>query len=545
MKIFGIEIKRVGEDEEEENKKSFVAPEKDDGAVVITAGPNANFGAHTIDFDAAVKNEIELITKYREMALQPELEQAIDDIVNEAIIIEDGSYPVELNMDEVDLSENIKKRIKEEFDDILKMMNFKKIGHEIFRRWYVDGRLNYHLVIDNNRIKDGVLELRYIDPRRLRKIREMVKEKDPETSIEIVKIVKEYYLYNEKGVLGTDVTGTQTIGTHIAVDSIASVTSGLLDPRRAMVLSYLHKAIKPLNLLRNIEDAAVIYRLVRAPERRVFYVDTGDLPNLKAEQYLKNQMIKHRNKIVYDAASGEIRDDRKFMSIQEDFWIPRREGSTATQIDTLQGGNSQSSIDEIEYFQKKLYKSLNIPTSRIEEGTGFSLGRTTEITRDEVKFNKFIRKIRNRFSIVFDEILEKQCVLKGICTSTEFQDIKEDYWYDFLQDNAFTEMKNKEIHRERLALLMDIDQFVGRYYSMEWVNKNILEFDDEELKDILKQIEKESDDALAGDDVRDASEPVVDPEPNDQPDDNFGGQYRNDKTVPVEKEKPKEKENVS
>ena len=355
-------------------------------------------------------------------------------------------------------------------------------------------------------------------------------------------------IYNDKGSLGVDFGSTNnSVGSRIAVDSIASVTSGLLDPRRAMVLSYLHKAIKPLNLLRNMEDASVIYRLVRAPERRVFYVDTGDLPNIKAEQYLKDQMIKHRNKIVYDASTGEIRDDRKFMSIQEDFWIPRREGSTATQIDTLQGGTDGGTVDQIEYFQKKLYRALNIPTTRLEEGAGFNIGRVTEITRDEVKFNKFIRKLRNRFSIIFDEMLETQCVLKNICTSTEFQEIKEDYWYDFAQDNAFSELKEKELQRERLALLMDIDQFVGRYYSMEWVNKNIIKLDEEEIEEMKKQIEGEIEDVESGEDIRDPHEPVVDPEPNDQPDDNFGTQYRNDKTVPDKKPQntEKEKENVS
>lgn len=486
-RLFGLEIKRKSQEKEDAKKKSFVAPDNDDGAVVVAGGPTSTAYGTYIDLDGTVRSEIELITRYREMALQPELEQAIEDIVNEAIVIEDTGQSIELNTDELELPDQIKDKIREEFEYILKLMNFSQIGPDVFRRWYVDGRLFYHIITDEKNPKAGILELRYIDPRRIRKVREVERGKDENTGITIIKKIREYYLYNEKGILGIN----QNVGAKISKDSVASVTSGLMDPRRAMVISYLHKAIKPLNQLRMVEDAMVIYRLSRAPERRVFYVDTGDLVGIKAEQYLKDIMIKHRNKIVYDASSGEVRDDRKFMAMTEDYWIPRREGSTGTQIDTLPGGQNLGQIEDVEYFQKRLYKALGIPVSRLEDGIGFNIGRASEITRDELKFNKFIKKLRNQFSTLFDDLLRMQCVLKGICTDEEWDEIKESIWYDFLKDNYIDELKEKEITNERLVMLQAIDPYVGRYYSMEWIKKNILRMDEEEIEEIRKQIDKE------------------------------------------------------
>ena len=488
-RLFGLEIKRKSQEKEEQKRKSFVPPENEDGAVVVTGGPSSMSYGTYLDLDGTVRSEIELITRYREMSLQPELEQAIDDIVNEAIVIEDSGRSVELNTDDLELPDSLKEKLKEEFEYVLKLLNFGQIGHDIFKRWYVDGRLFYHVVTDEKQPKQGILELRYVDPRRIRKIREVEKGKDENTGVTIVKKIREYYLYNEKGILGIN----QNVGAKIAKDSVVTVTSGILDPRQAMVLSYLHQAIKPLNQLRQIEDAMVIYRLSRAPERRVFYVDVGDLPVHKAEQYLKDIMIKHRNKINYDATTGEVRDDRKFMAMTEDYWMPRREGSQGTQIEVLQGGQMVGETGDTEYFQKKLYKSLKIPVSRLEEGVGFNIGRASEISRDEIKFNKFIKKLRNKFSSIFDDILRIQCVLKGICSEEEWEEIKESIWYDFLQDTHFDEMVEKEILNERLQILQAIDPYVGRYFSMEWIKKNILRHDEDEIEEIKKQIKKEGD----------------------------------------------------
>jgi len=498
--LFGFEITKVKKQEDEKNKV-FSLPQNDDGAVVIQSG--SHYGTY-VDLDGMVKNEIELITRYREMAIQPELECAIDEIVNEAIVNDDNGQAVELNADDLKEADSIKRKINNEFDYVLKLLNFGNMGHEIFRRWYVDGRLHYHVVIDETKPKDGIKELRYIDPRRIRKIKEVQKTKDSITGMEIIKNQNEYYLYNERGIIGTH----SNLGAKISVDSIVSVASGLMDSRRVMVLSFLHKAIKPLNNLRMVEDATVIYRLSRAPERRVFYIDVGNMPTVKADEYLRDIAAKYRNKLVYDSSTGEIKDDRKHLAMLEDFWLPRREGSKGTEITTLQGGMNLGELEDVKYFEKKLYKALSVPPSRTEGSQGFSLGRSNEITRDELKFTKFIQRLRNKFSTLFDELLRRQLTLKQVCTLEEWEEFKEDIWYDFRKDNNFNELKENELMTTRAALLQLVDPYVGRYYSQEWVKKKILHQTEEEIAEIQEQMDKE---------IADNPQPQVDEQGNPIP----------------------------
>lgn len=484
IQIFGFEISRRKINQDEEVNKSFAIPQNEDGAVTIQSG--SYYGTY-VDLDGVVRNEVELITRYREMSMQPELETAIDEVVNEAIVNDDNGKAVELNTDDLNLPEKIKSKIRDEFDHVLRMLDFGNMGHDIFRRWYIDGRLFYHIIIDEQRPTLGIQELRYIDPRRIRKIREVQKTKDTKTGMEIIKKMSEYYLYNERGIIGAH----SNLGTKIAVDSVVNVNSGLLDSKRAMVLSYLHKAIKPLNQLRMVEDATVIYRLSRAPERRVFYVDVGNMPTIKAEQYLRDIMVKYRNKLVYDSSTGEIKDDRKHLSMLEDFWLPRREGTKGTEITTLPGGANLGELEDVKYFERKLYKSLGVPLGRLESQQGFSLGKSTEITRDELKFSKFVQRLRNKFSTLFDDLMRVQLVLKKVCTEEEWKQFKEDIWYDYKKDNNFTELKEAELITNRILLLQYVDPFVGRYYSMEWVKKNILKQTDEDIEEINKQISEE------------------------------------------------------
>ena len=364
------------------------------------------------------------------------------------------------------------------------------MSQDIFRRYYIDGRMNYHIIIDRENPTAGIKELRYIDPRKLRKVREIKKRKDERTGVEIMDVVNEYYIYNDKVVSGTS-SSYGPVGIRIAKDAIINVNSGLMDSRRAVVLSYLHKAIKPLNQLRMIEDATVIYRISRAPERRIFYIDVGNLPKLKAEQYLRDIMIKYKNKLVYDANTGEVRDDRKFMSMMEDFWLPRREGGKGTEITTLPGGQNLGELEDVKYFQKKLYGALCVPISRLEPNQGFSLGRTSEITRDELKFSKFVDRLRNKFSDVFNQALRVQCVLKGICTDEEFELFKENIHYDFIKDNNFSELKEAELISNRLTLLQSVDPYTGRYFSQKWIQQNVLRLTDDEIEEMDTQIEKE------------------------------------------------------
>ena len=491
--LFGFSIQRKDLQRDlENNEKSFAIPQNDDGAVTIQTG--AYYGTY-VDLEGVVRNEIELITRYREMGMQAELEMAIDDIVNEAIVVSDTGLSVELNPDNLQVNPQIKKIISEEFGNVLKLMNFGNMGHDIFKRWYVDGRLFYHVIIDEKAPKLGIKELRYIDPRRIRKIREIQKTKDPRTGAEIVKNIREYYLYNERGVIGAH----SNMGTRISPDAVVNVNSGLMDSRRAMVLSYLHKAIKPLNQLRMVEDATVIYRMSRAPERRVFYIDVGTLPKTKAEQYLKDIMTQYRNKIVYDSSTGEIRDDRKHLSMLEDFWLPRREGGKGTEIDTLKGGENLGKMEDVEYFRKKLYQSLSVPISRLEpQQGGIGLGRVAEVTRDELKFTRFIQRLRNRFSGLFDDIMRIQLVLKGVCTSEEWLEFREDIWYDFLKDNNFNELKEAELLTQRISLVQAMEPFIGRYWSIGYVRREVLKQTDDQIDEIDKEIQIEQQNNVPG-----------------------------------------------
>ena len=485
--LFGFTIARKKQDDQQENLPSIVSPTQDDGAVEIA--PGGAYGTY-VDLEGKAKNEGELVTKYRQMVQQPECDSAVQDVVNEAIVVTEDAGPVSIVLDNLEYPDSIKKKITEEFKSVLKMLDFNNTAYDTFRKWYVDGRLYYHIVIDEKNPRQGIKDLRYIDPRKIRKIREPIKEKDKRTGVTIYKGMNEYYMYNQGGM--TSANSSQ--GVKIAKDSIAYCHSGLLDERNSMVYSYLHKALKPLNQLRMLEDAVVIYRLARAPERRVFYIDVGNLPKMKAEQYMRDMMVKHKNKLIYDASTGEVRDDRKFMTMLEDFWLPRREGGRGTEITTLPGGQSLGEMDDVDYFRRKLYKSLNVPVTRMEAEGNFNLGRSSEITRDEVKFNKFIMRLRTRFSILFDEILEIQLALKGVITRAEWKEMKQDIHFDYQEDNHFTELKDTEIMQGRLQVLGEIDSYVGRYFSGDWVRKNVLRMTEEDIKNEQKQIDKEESD---------------------------------------------------
>jgi hypothetical protein len=491
--LFGFTIARNKVEDDQTVQQSFTPPSNDDGALTITSA--AYYGTY-VDLDGTAKNDVELISRYREMAMQPEIESAIDDIVGEAICQDDDGKIIQIVLDDLKQPDKIKNAIKTEFETVMKLLNYKNMAQDIFRRYYVDGRLFYHIIVDQTKPMEGVKELRYVDPRKLRKIREMKKSKDERTGVEVMKVINEYYLYNDKVNTGTS-SNFGPVGVRITTDSIISVVSGLMDSRRAVVLSYLHKAIKPLNQLRMIEDATVIYRISRAPERRIFYIDVGNLPKLKAEQYLRDIMVKYKNKLVYDANTGEVRDDRKFLSMMEDFWLPRREGGKGTEITTLPGGQNLGELEDVKYFEKKLYKALNVPVSRLNpETSGFSLGRTNEITRDELKFAKFVDRLRNRFSDLFDQALRVQCVLKGICTNQEWEDFRTNIHYDFIKDNNFTELKDAELMKERLALLATIDPYTGRYFSQSWIQRNVLRLNDDDIKEMQIEMDEEKEAGL-------------------------------------------------
>lgn len=490
--LFGFTISRDETELEKSVQQSFSPPTSDDGALTIQSA--AYYGTY-VDLDGTAKNEIELISRYREMAMQPEIESAIDDIVNEAIVQDDDGKITEIVLDNLEQPEKIKKAIKAEFQNVLSLLNYGNMAQDIFRRYYIDGRLYYHMIIDKTNPTAGIKELRYIDPRKLRKVREIKKQKDERTGVDLVNTVNEYYIYNDKVVSGSS-SNYGPVGVRITTDSIISVVSGLMDARRAVVLSYLHKAIKPLNQLRMIEDATVIYRISRAPERRIFYIDVGNLPKLKAEQYLRDIMVKYKNKLVYDANTGEVRDDRKFLSMMEDFWLPRREGGKGTEITTLPGGQNLGELEDVKYFQKKLYGALSVPVSRLEPNQSFSLGRTTEITRDELKFSKFVSRLRNKFSETFNQALRVQCVLKGICTAEEFDDFKQHIHYNFIQDNNFEELKEAELMTNRLTLLSSVDPYTGRYFSQAWIQRNVLRLTDDEIKEMQSEMDDEKEQGL-------------------------------------------------
>ena len=478
--FFGFEIKRKGN---EPIRPSFVPNTDEDGTGVITTG--GHFGAYLdLDGDKA-KNEVDLILKYRDIASQPECDAAIEDITNESIVGNHDETPIQIILDKLEISDKIKDTIRNEFEEILQLLNFNSYAHDIFRKWYVDGRLPYHIIIDGKNQKTGIKELRYIDPTKLRKVKEIEEKQDPTTGAKIIVKQDEYFLFQDKGHAAAGQ------GLKIHPDAIMYATSGMLDPSRKRILSYLHKAIKPVNQLRMMEDSLVIYRISRAPERRIFYIDVGNLPKGKAEEYLKGIMSQYRNKLVYDASTGDIKDDKKHMSMLEDFFLPRREGGRGTEISTLPGGENLGQIDDIIYFQKKLYKSLNVPVNRLEQEAQFTLGRSTEISRDEVKFKKFIDRLRKRFSDVFMQLLKTQLLLKSVITKEDWDDWKNFIAFDYIEDNYFSELKESEIMRERFDMLGTVDEYAGKYVSIEWIAKNVLRMDDDAIKEMEDQIKKE------------------------------------------------------
>ena len=488
VELFGFTIGRTQKEKEARDKASFALPQYDDGALDVSGTPGGAYATY-LDMEGAAKNEMDLIQRYRQMSLYPECELAVDDIVNEAIVCDREEAPISINLENVNLSPDIKEKIQENFHEVSDLLRMRDGGYDTFKKWYVDGRLYYHIIIDPNNTKRGILELRPIDSLKIKKVRQILPPKDP-SDLQAPPRVEEYFSFNDGGMDGKK--GGQIV--RVAPDSIAYAHSGLLSEDRKMVLSYLHKAIKPLNQLRMIEDAVVIYRISRAPERRIFYIDVGNLPKIKAEQYLKDIMTRYKNKMVYDAQTGELRDDRKHMSMLEDYWLPRREGGRGTEITTLPGGENLGELDDVIYFQKKLYKALNVPSSRLEQESGFVLGRAAEISRDEVKFTRFVERLRNRFGHLFNTCLEKQLILKGILTLNDWRMIEQKIHYEWQTDSQFAELKEAEMLTERLNLLQSMnyaDEIVGNFYSKEYIRKRILKQTQEEIMEIDKQIELE------------------------------------------------------
>ena len=487
VKLFGFTLLKTNEETKE--LKSFVPAEaaNDDGNLTVSS----NFYSTSLDLDGGAKSDSELIDRYRDMSINPEVEIAIDDIVSEAIVNEADDAPVKLLTKNLDLSEPIKKKVVDEFNSVLSLLNFNRNGYDIFKSWYVDGRIYYHIIIDQNKPKDGIKELRKIDPRRIKKVKHVEKGMDKNKN-NLVKGVKEFYLYNERGLGTVD----KQSGIPISIDAIAHVTSGLKDSRKNHVIGHLHKAIKALNQLKMVEDSVVIYRWTRAPERRVFYIDVGNLPKLKAEQYIGDIMNKYKNKVAYDANTGEVKDDRRHMSMLEDFWFPRREGGRGTEIETLPGGSNLGEMDDVIYFQKKLYKSLNVPISRLEQDAGMQLGRATEISRDEYKFYRFIVRLRKQFNLLFLDLLKKQLILKEIIAPEDWPAISQNLIFDFTQDSYHAEVKNQEMLAGRIDLLSNMSDYVGRYYSNKWVMLNLLKFSEEEVNAMKKEITSEKKDPV-------------------------------------------------
>jgi len=480
--LFGYKISKS---KGEEGGTSFTAPTSDDGAVDIAGG---GFGASYLNTDGREKTDLDLIRRYRDIAQQSECDTAIEDIINEGIVANERDIAVQIVLDNIPYSSKIKKTITEEFDEVLRLLKFEEKGHDLFRRWYVDGRIYFHKIIDQKTPRKGITELRYIDATKIKKVRKIEKEKDVKTGVDKIKKVQEFFLYNEKG-LGS--TGASQ-GIQIHPDAITYVPSGVIDGNGGRVLSYLHKAIKPVNQLRMVEDSLVIYRISRAPERRIFYIDVGNLPKVKAEQYLKDVMNRYRNKLVYDATTGEVRDDRNHMSMLEDFWLPRREGGRGTEITTLPGGQNLGEIDDIVYFQRKLFRSLNVPISRLEAESQFTLGRSTEITRDELKFTKFVQRIRKKFVPLFTDILKTQLLLKGVISPDDWKNIQEHIQYDFLADGHFAELKEAELLNDRINTLNQVEAYIGTFFSKTWVQKNVLRLTEIEIEEMQKEINKES-----------------------------------------------------
>ena len=501
--LFGFSITKLKK--QADPKQAFTTAQADDGTQTVNAG--GHFGSY-LDMEGTAKTEQDLVRRYREIALHPECDMAIEDIVNEAIVANELKDAVRVNLTDLPYGKEVRGKIEDEFREVLKLMNFNTKGHDLFRRWYVDGRIFFQKIIDRENSKKGITELKYIDPRKIKKIRE-VRKKRPDTpmpsslnSLAVVDEYIEYFLYNERGLSGT----TGQSGIKIAPDTIAFCASGLIDQNKNMVLSYLHKAIKPVNQLRMIEDSAVIYRIARAPERRIFKIDVGNLPKAKAEQYLRDVMARYRNKLVYDASTGEIRDDRNYMSMLEDFWLPSREGGRGTDITTLPGGQNLGEIADIEYFRSKLYRSLNVPASRLESSQGFNLGRASEITRDELKFTKFVQRLRKKFTELFNDLLRTQLILKGIINEDDWFNVRDTLNYDFIQDGHFSELKNTEMARERLQLANEMRDYIGKYYSLKYVRKNVLKQNEREIEEMDNQIKQEIEDGLIASPTSQASD---------------------------------------
>ena len=481
--LFGFQITRSSKEKGEQ--PSFVLPNPEDGATT-----SAGFYSEFLDIEGQTKNETDLIKRYRSTSEHPECDLAIEDIINESVNTEELKSPVSLNVDNLPYSTKIKQRVKEEFEQVLHLLDFNNKAHDLFRRWYIDGRIHFHKIIDESEPQKGIQELRYIDALKIKRIRKVEKDITPKGSPTLT-VLEDYYVYNEGGLTGKD-SGSAASGTlKITADAVANCPSGLFDPSRALVRSYLHKAIKPVNQLRMIEDAVVIYRIARAPERRIFYIDVGNLPKVKAEQYLKDVMNRYRNKLVYNASTGEIKDDRQQMSMLEDFWLPRREGGRGTEITTLPGGSNLGEIDDILYFQKKLYRSLNIPISRLETESGFNMGRGAEITRDEVKFTKFVQKLRKKFNVLFNNILKTQLLLKGVVAEEDWLSIKDNLSYQYMKDGHYAEMRDMDLLRDRLEVLGTLEPYIGQYFSKKYVQKQVFRMSDDEIDSMQKEMDAE------------------------------------------------------
>ena len=481
--LFGFQITRASKEEGEQ--PSFVLPDPEDGATT-----SAGFYSEFIDIEGQTKSESDLIRRYRSTSEHPECDLAIEDIVNESVNTDELKASVSLNTDNLPYSSKIKARVSEEFKQVLNLLDFNNKAHDLFRRWYIDGRLHFHKIIDEEEPQKGIQELRCIDALKIKRVRKVDKDITKKGS-PTIKVLEDFYVYSEGGAI-TSSSQSAVGGTlKITADAIANCPSGLFDPSKALVRSYLHKAIKPVNQLRMIEDAVVIYRIARAPERRIFYIDVGNLPKVKAEQYLKDVMNRYRNKLVYNAATGEIKDDRQQMSMLEDFWLPRREGGRGTEITTLPGGSNLGEIDDILYFQKKLYRSLNIPISRLETESGFSMGRGAEITRDEVKFTKFVQKLRKKFNFLFNNILKTQLILKGVVAEEDWLSIKENLSYEYMKDGHYAEMRDMDLLRDRLEVLNTIEPFIGQYFSKRYVQKQVFRMSDDEIETMQKDMDSE------------------------------------------------------
>ena len=499
--LFGF---RLGKPETKKTIQSFTPPPNEDGAVSVNEqGIAGVFGNSVINLDNTAKNEAQLITKYREMAGVPECERAIDDVINEAVIIDsaDSTNSVDVVLDNIEqLSDSVKDKIRDEFEYILSLMDFNRRGYDIFKKWYVDGRIYYNIMIDSAKPNDGIKELRNVDPRKIKKVRSKRSKtgKNLQDGNNILaKEYNEYYIYSPKGVT----SGQKAV--KIATDAIAHCHSGLMDAKNTMVLSHLHKAMKTLNQLSELEDAVVIYRLARAPERRIFYLDVGNMTKQKAEQYLREMMQKHKNKLHYDPATGEVKDGRRHMTMMEDYWLPRREGGTGTEIDTLPGGDNLGEMDDVLYYQKKLYMALSVPVSRLESDASFNIGRASEISRDELKFSRFVDRLRIRFSELFHDILGKQLMLKGIMNKKEWDRIQNEINYNFKEDNHFTELKEAEILQNRVETLNSMEDLIGKYFSREWAQKNVLRQSEKEIDDMKKQMDAERKEEEAREDSND------------------------------------------